>query len=474
MIRHWGLVVMGLLPIALLPHTKSYSAPHSLKVAVLTGVAPALTGPMTRVYIEAAPIGESKTLEMRRRLIAAGAAHVNLFLPYDIVACEVPVSMDLRALIGDPRVGVSDASRPAGAGNGIRFVDQCYENARRSRSPAPSPAGVDREGFDDAVITVPRDIVRESVERAETAAAAGGVEERSIEQNAEFLAGDILMQVILPESEGHGEDWSESAIASALQGSFAAGIAYQQRFANVPMHFIFKAEEQVATAFEPIQTTMDDHPAWIGELMTKLGIPAGSSPPLRVHDYNNRGRRYYQTDWAFTAFVASSENAINHRFADQWYTAYALLGGPYLVIPHPAGENPFEIDPVLLFSTVFQHEMSHVFWALDEYPGPNNDSQCSSRSGYLDYANMNKVTEFLDGTLAGCPGVETVDCIMWKAKEDLGRPVCRYTQGQVGVIDNNRNDIPDVYDEAPTVEFEAALVETVNTPDVAVNMRVIS
>ncbi|UCH84576.1 MAG: T9SS type A sorting domain-containing protein, partial [Candidatus Latescibacterota bacterium] len=297
---------------------------------------------------------------------------------------------------------------------------------------------------------------------------------RGVDQNAEFMAGDILMTAILPESDGSSENWNDEQVAGALQGAFGAGIAYQETFGTTPMHIIFRSEELVPTPHEPIQTGMDEHYIWVMDLMDELGIPGMQDDILMTHEYNNRQRRYYQADWAFTAFVANSEHAPNHRFADQWYTAYANLGGPYMVMPYPAGENPYDVDPILVYSTVYQHEMAHIFWALDEYPAEFNLSTCGSHSGYLSFAHRNKVTRAIDGTLLFCPGHEVELCIMWRAKEDLGRPVCTYTAGQIGVIDNNGNNIPDVYDMPPTVEFETARVETVQSPDVTINMTAIS
>jgi hypothetical protein len=322
------------------------------------------------------------------------------------------------------------------------------------------------------------DVVEESKARARARAgagpstAAGAAEERNIQQNAEFLVGNVLVQLVYPESEGHAEDWTDRMIADATMDAYAAALAFQTMFAYAPMHFTFKAEERVPTTYEPITTTMDQHGLWIQELMGYLKIPIEKSFDLMVHEYNNTWREYYRTNWAFTAFIANAANDLDHRFADQFYTAYATLGGPYLVIPHPAGENPFAIDPGLVFSTIFQHEMSHVFWALDEYPGPNNMSDCESHSGYLDVKNRNKVEEFEPGVYTPCPGVQTQLCIMWRAKEDLGRPVCLYTQGQLGVIDYNRNSVPDVFDAAPSVLFEGAEVETVVTSDVTVRVKI--
>jgi hypothetical protein len=286
--------------------------------------------------------------------------------------------------------------------------------------------------------------------------------------------GDVLIQLVFPESDGHDEDWTDERLANASSGAFAAANAFQSMFGYAPMHFVMKIEKRIATTYEPIQTTMGDHPLWIYQTMAALGFDTGDPPDLMVHDYNNAGRYYYGTDWVFTAFIANGENDLDHRFADGYYTAYAYLGGPYLVIPHPAGENPFGIDPWLVFSTVFQHEMSHVFWALDEYPGPNNMSSRKSRSGYLNYFNMNKVEELEPGVFFGCPPWELQLCIMWRAKEDHGRPVCRYTQGQLGLIDSNWNSIPDVFDAAPTAEYLPAATETIQTPDVTIRIKAVS
>lgn len=439
------------------------------------------TASVPRVYIEARGADETRILALRDDLVAAGAEKVNLFLPEMIIVCEVPQVLDLAALVDPSRYSTMLESRvaqsmAAGASvsGEIRFVRSCYERLDGMLA-ATSGEGVS-VGFDDVLRTVSRDDIDRSRQKfgmqPGRSLAPGEVQARTIQQNSEFLAGNVVVRLVFPESGGHAEDWTPETRASAAAGAYAGAMAYQARFGNARLNFTLTAADDVPTSYEPIETTMGQHPLWIRELMSALGIPDDESEALMVHEYNNRGRGP-GADWVFTAFIANSENDPNHRFADEYYTAYAYLGGPYLVIPYPAGENPYGIDVDLVFSTVFQHEMSHIFWALDEYPGPINGSDCRSRTGYLNYANMNKVEEIQPGEFVGCKG-EPQPCIMWRAKEDLGRPVCTYTQGQIGVADDDGDSILDVYDAGPSVEFIPAAIETVMTPDIDVRFSAIS
>jgi hypothetical protein len=433
-----------------------------------------------RVFIEARAADEMDLVELWNRLIDEGADKVNLFVPEKIIACDVPRTLDLPTLVDPARFSIVSgedfplsASAGAGISEGLRFVARCYERAGDLLNGAAAPEAA--IAFEDVVLEVtPEEIERSGRgHRREPGRflAPSETQERSIQQNSEFLAGNVVVRVVLPESVGHAEDWTPQTRANAAAGAYAAALAYQSRFPNSHLNFTLTAANDVPTSLEPIQTTMDEHALWIQEVMAELGIPYESAP-LMVHEYNNRGRSP-GVDWVFTAFVANAVNDPNHRFADEYYTAYAFLGGPYLVIPYPAGENPYGIEEELVFSTVFQHEMGHIFWALDEYPGPINGSDCRSRTGYLNYSNMNKVEEIQPDEFVGCKG-EPQLCIMWRAKEDLGRPVCTYTQGQIGVADDNGNDTPDVYDAAPSVVFLPAAVETVTTPRVDVRFAAIS
>jgi hypothetical protein len=305
------------------------------------------------------------------------------------------------------------------------------------------------------------------------------LEERSIEQNAEFMVGDILIRLVYPESKPgveNTENWTDQELRDANHGAVAGALAFQEKFNYLPMNFVFTVEERVECDYEAIRHSLsDDADTWIPDVMTTMGFGGLKNAALMVHGYNNDGRKRFGTDWVYTAFIANSRNEPGHIFSGHLggagYTAYANIGGPYLVIPFPAGAtNPNNLSEVLLFSQIFQHEMVHIFYGLDEYIGAMSD--CKSHAGYLNYINKNKLSVSPDGETVGCPGYDYVNCLMWNARaaEEDGRPICFFTAGQTGVVDANRNGIPDVFDRAPTVVFETAAVETVETPEITVRM----
>lgn len=86
------------------------------------------------------------------------------------------------------------------------------------------------------------------------------------------------------------------------------------------------------------------------------------------------------------------------------YVAYSYLGGPFMVTPYPACRYGYGLG----FGRVFIHEMSHGFWALDEYPSAA--TPCNEKSGYLAVPTMNTLY-----TLSGTTCIPTVPCIMQTA-----------------------------------------------------------
>ncbi len=76
----------------------------------------------------------------------------------------------------------------------------------------------------------------------------------------------------------------------------------------------------------------------------------------------------------------------------------------------------------------------------------------------------------MDGTIVGCP--DYVDCLMWNARasEESGRPICKWTAGQIGTIDGNGNGIPNVFDRGPTVVFEGDTEVYVRDPSITLRM----
>ena len=437
--------------------------------------------PRNRVFIEAHGKTEAEILQLRRELIAAGASSVNLFLPA-VIVCDVPVEMSVARLIKDPGYSYYDESelgpqRVASMSDNMRWAERAYDLAWLGSVENGTPQALP-DDFHDKVMHPSRNAVEASRQFKAQQVAAGAAAPRLLFQNAEFMIGDILVRIVLPESNGGAEvsteNWTDTWMTNAISGGSSACLAFQEKFAFAPMNYVFEAHRAIDTRYEAITHTTDSDELWITDVMATLGYAGFKDFQMAVHTFNEDGRKRFGTDWSYTAFVANSRNAPNHLWGNgqpAGYTAYAILGGPYFVIPYPAGQNdPNELGEVLLYSKIYQHEMVHIFWGLDEYE--QAPSQCSSWMGYLRYLNNNKQSRGPDGSLIGCPG--WVPCIMWGAREDDGRPVCKWTAGQMGVIDENSNNVPDIFDMPPIVEFTNSEVETVTTPELTVGMRIVS
>jgi hypothetical protein len=139
--------------------------------------------------------------------------------------------------------------------------------------------------------------------------------------------------------------------------------------------------------------------------------------------------------------------------------------------PFPAGTDPNGIGETLVFSKIVQHELGHCFWTLDEYPG--SPGTCGSSSGYLNYANFNITMTGPNGEAIRCE--PHTPCIMHSAgRVGPDRPWCRYSMGHLGVIDNNANGYPDIFEAAPDVVFQPEGPETVSTNQFTLRFKAIA
>ena len=264
---------------------------------------------------------------------------------------------------------------------------------------------------------------------------------RSVEQNSEFMIGTVLVNIILPESMGGSEDWTDDEIAEVLS-DIAKGCQYYQLHAvwtNLTFIYNYQDYQRIPVSLEPIEGDWNSDPIWISQAMAYIGYSDGNDM-MRTHTFNNDTRTEFGTDWVFTAYVVdASENLCWQGPAGQ-YAAYAYLGGPYLVVPYPSCGYGTDLG----FSKVFIHEMSHIFWALDEYAAA--ESPCAARSGYLNYENKNTLFN---------PCQQTVPCIMQGGLQEAPLPVCYYTRGQVGLgsVDYYWGTIPEIYNVFPGAEI---------------------
>jgi hypothetical protein len=336
-----------------------------------------------------------------------------------------------------------------------RVVGDLLEQEAIVRAARVAEPGAFEEGvpLEDRVLRVPEEIVRGTMPATDGPRRGSTMElaDRSIRENSEFLIGSVLVNVIFPESEGTSEDWTEDEISGAISG-IALGISqYMQKalwYNDLSFVYNYADFRRIPTSMEPIESDMSTDDVWIGEVLTNLGYPYGAY--YGAHLLNNATRNVYGTDWVFTAFVADMSNHYSATppspdpgcWGGAGYVAYAYLGGPYLLVPYPACRYGYGLG----FGRVFIHEMSHVFWALDEYASA--EEGCGSKSGYLAVPNRNTLYMSCQATLP---------CIMQSSSPPFTepQPICDYTQGQVGMasVDIGADTYLKIYSLPPTVEF---------------------
>jgi hypothetical protein len=441
----------------------------------------AFPDPPVRTYYLAAGASEADAIAAHKALIRAGARHVNLILPDRIIICELPLGATAERFAAP--AGFVRLSREEAARSSAAWVRACYERVDRALAAPPSPppaagtTGGASAGFDDLLLVpTPEEVAAASREVQRWRAAgvsplAGAVEERNMQQNSEILGGHIHAQFVFPESNGsietESEDWSDDDLAAAIQGAFQAMLHWEGRFPKMDINTTFEYAGRAPTGYEPIAHTNRTDRLWIIDTLRMIGfLPAFESDNAGaiVHEYNNANRERTGADWAFTAFIACSRNEPGNIFRGADYTAYAFLGGPYMVEPFPAGGDPNGIGEVLVYSQIVNHEAGHIFWTLDEYIGA--PGFCTDESGYLTYRNYN-LSRIGPGGILRC--VPYADCIMHSAaREDLFRPWCDYSQGHLGVIDWDNSGRPDIWESPPVIDFAVEGPETVQTNHVSV------
>ncbi|MEI7770164.1 MAG: hypothetical protein WCI67_09265, partial [Chloroflexales bacterium] len=196
---------------------------------------------------------------------------------------------------------------------------------------------------------------------------------------SEYMAGKVAVQVVLPESTGHGEDWSAAQIAQ-VRTQIQAGLDWWA--AQLPLaHLSFTLDLQVVpSAHEPIEYGIMDEGIWIGDTLSRLGF-SGASHFDQAYAADTALRDTLGADWATTIFVVNSSGRSGGTFPDGHF-AYAYVNGPFMVLTSDAGSyGSGQLAPVVA------HEFGHIFGALDQYAIASID--CAQTSGYLNAPTSN-------------------------------------------------------------------------------------
>lgn len=199
---------------------------------------------------------------------------------------------------------------------------------------------------------------------------------------SQFMAGDVVVLMVLPESNGaldpSTEDWTPEQIAAVTRQVQAGLDWWVARLPAANLRFILEVRV-VPTAYEPTSRPMEDEGLWIGDTLRHLGF-GGSSYFDQAYDAADALRQHHGADWGTVLFVPNSANGNGH-LADGRF-AYAYINGPLLVITSDAGG--YGLDDM---AAVVAHELGHTFGALDQYAAAR--ISCQRRSGYLSTPTSN-------------------------------------------------------------------------------------
>lgn len=259
------------------------------------------------------------------------------------------------------------------------------------------------------------------------------------DQTSLYMIGKVAVGIILPESTGPRYNWTDAQVNETINGIKAAMDWWASQAPNGTLAFSYNTYVRVPTPYEPLLRPFGDT-TWIADVMNRMGYTGDAYAATRAFDNDIRTRN--NTDWAFTIFVADSDNS-DLGFAGGSGYAYALIGGPFLVM---ARYSTYAWAPSPYSIVVPAHETGHIFGATDEY-----DSY-QQYSGYLWTPDAD-----------GATGIMNHNFLKLSVS----------TRAQVGLVDCNADGIPDLQETQPAV-FLNSPPTTLVGPTVNVTGRAIA
>jgi len=185
----------------------------------------------------------------------------------------------------------------------------------------------------------------------------------------EFMLGDVSVTVVFFESDGSEdastEDWN-TAHANEVKTRIEEGLQWwvdtlalqsSVHELNFEIDYTY-ADNPVPIGIEPISRVATDLDIWVGEFLDHVGAERTDHIDDDVRLYNHSQRVANDTNWAFTLFVVNAENDTDGFFEPGSVRgAFSIAGGAFMAVP---SERP---------ASTIAHEVSHQFWAMDEYEG---------------------------------------------------------------------------------------------------------
>jgi hypothetical protein len=261
------------------------------------------------------------------------------------------------------------------------------------------------------------------------------------EDTGEFMLGRVAVIPVLFESSGgadaNTENWTEAEIDAAIE-KVRTGVQWWaealDRLNTVhDLEFVIDdtfARNPFPTPYEPISRTSQSSTLYITPFLRAQGIEQATSLEDAVRQFNHSARERLQTDWAFTVFLVDSSSDSDGSFApgSEFNIAFAYPGGLYVVSP---STRP---------ASTITHEMGHIFWARDEYPGGGS---WTDRRGYYNAQNLNASNNPTPGFVQEV-SIMRAGNVLTEAYNTFKIPAS--TRAMIGWLDSDGDGIFDVAD----------------------------
>ncbi len=260
--------------------------------------------------------------------------------------------------------------------------------------------------------------------------------------NSEYMLGSVTVTIVLPESVGGAstENWNSTLETSVsneiveglndLVNLYPAGYPIVIRPSWVYQYVLGRTDSRGQVNVEPIQNThpTDVNPQWVNTIYDLLGYSGDATMWDKGRHCNGDRKAASPTDWSFTVFVANSVADGDGLFSDLW-SAYAYQGGPHVIMTYDNGTWG-----ISRMNEVTRHEVSHIFYATDEYN--TSTCWCGETSGYVSYQNAN--------CAKSC--TSNVACVM----RTNTNAMCGMTRGMIGWGDRwDFDGTPDPVENSP-------------------------
>lgn len=259
--------------------------------------------------------------------------------------------------------------------------------------------------------------------------------EPGFDETSEYMMGNVAVLVVFVNDLR--STWKSDEVSRAMEDVSYALIFWENEAKknNIPLKFSI-VSTSAYTEYIPAQMSKKDHYIWVSDVLGGLGYKGTDS----IHTARllaNDLRKDSHSDWSFIIFMVKDTNWYNFN---NEVAGFALLGGPYAVISWKPAETGLPIplikglDILKLNEAVIAHEVGHIFYATDEY------DDVLQKSGYFASYEKEDSNCIMDSPVE----LSIEDLLLFLKRIFSIWCISEGTKRQIGWVDDNLNDIPDL------------------------------